>query len=237
MKAGNLLTTASSLVKYNMKIIFAGKFLWFFLAAFAFFILFMFTNVLNNTPLNDGTVYNMLLFPGILLIFYPTVFGIQNDEDTRILEIIFGIPDYRYKVWGLRLLMIFVAVFLIIVGLSYMARYLLYPVNPWEIAAQVMAPLLFLGCMAFMFSTITRSGNGTAVVMIILGILIYFLSMIFSSTNPFWNVFLNPMVMPDSFHPLTWYSLVLKNRLFLYVSAVIWLMIGLLKLQGRENFL
>ena len=42
----------------------------------------------------------ILMFPSMLLIFYPAVFGIQNDEDSRILEILFGIPDYKYKVWG-----------------------------------------------------------------------------------------------------------------------------------------
>ncbi len=51
------------------------------------------------------------MFPCVLLVFYPAVFGIQNDEDSRILEILFGIPDYKYKVWGVRLLMIYVAIF------------------------------------------------------------------------------------------------------------------------------
>lgn len=32
-------------------------------------------------------------------IFYPAIFGMQNDVDNRILEILFGIPDYKCKVW------------------------------------------------------------------------------------------------------------------------------------------
>lgn len=46
-----------------------------------------------------ATGYSMLLVPSILLIFYPTCFGIQNDQDAKTLEIIFGIPNYRYKIW------------------------------------------------------------------------------------------------------------------------------------------
>ena len=38
----------------------------------------------------------------MLIMFYPIVYNIQNDKDTRMLEIIFGVPDYRYKVYLLR---------------------------------------------------------------------------------------------------------------------------------------
>lgn len=92
-------------------------------------------------------------------MFYPAVFGIQNDEDSRILEILFGIPDYKYKVWGVRLLMIYVAIFVILIVFSWLATLLLYPVNLLEMSAQLMFPILFFGNLAFMFSTITRSGN------------------------------------------------------------------------------
>ena len=83
----------------------------FLLAAFGFFAFFMFQSSWNRAEINEGLIYNILMFPCLLLIFYPAVFGIQNDEDSRILEILFGIPDYRYKVWGVRLLMIYVVIF------------------------------------------------------------------------------------------------------------------------------
>ena len=156
------------LIKYNLKIIFAGKFIWFLLAAFLFFAYFLFQIAWSRSEVNEGVVYNLLMFPCVLLVFYPAVFGIQNDEDSRILEILFGIPDYKYKVWGVRLLMIYVAIFVILVVFSWLATLLLYPVNPIEMSAQLMFPVLFFGNLAFMFSTITRSGNGTAVLMIVI---------------------------------------------------------------------
>ena len=161
------------LVKYNLKIIFAGKFIWFLLAAFLFFAYFMFQIAWSRSEVNEGVVYNLLMFPCVLLVFYPAVFGIQNDEDSRILEILFGIPDYKYKVWGVRLLMIYVAIFVILIVFSWLATLLLYPVNLLEMSAQLMFPILFFGNLAFMFSTITRSGNGTAVLMIIIGIALF----------------------------------------------------------------
>jgi hypothetical protein len=229
------LTTA--IVRYNLKIIFAGKFFWFLLAAFAFFAFFMFQQAWNRAEINEGSIYNLLLFPCLLLIFYPVVFGIQNDEDNRILEIIFGIPNYRYKVWGVRMLMIYVANYFILIVFAYVARLLLYPVNIFEMAFQLLFPMLFFGNLAFMFSTTTRSGNGTAVIMIIFGLLFFiFMNANRQIAHTYWNVFLNPFSIPSNIHPVIWQNTILKSRLFLLIGAVVWLMIGFLNLQKREKF-
>lgn len=227
----------TKIVRYNLKIIFAGKFFWFLLAAFAFFAFFMFQQAWNRAEINEGSIYNLLLFPCLLLIFYPVVFGIQNDEDNRILEIIFGIPNYRYKVWGVRMLMIYVANYFILVIFAYVARLLLYPVNVYEMAAQLIFPMLFFGNLAFMFSTITRSGNGTAVIMIIFG-LVFFIFMNANSqiAHSYWNVFLNPFSIPTDIHPMIWQNTILKSRLFLIIGGIVWLMVGFLNLQKREKF-
>ena len=148
---------------------------------------------------------------------YPAVFGIQNDEDSRILEILFGIPDYRYKVWGVRLLMIYVVIFAILIVFSYIAILLLYPINPFEMSLQLMFPVLFFGNLTFMFSTITRSGNGTAVLMIIIGIVLMFFSNMNSIERSFWNILLNPFRVPDNFHPMIWEGFLSKS----YISFLL----------------
>jgi hypothetical protein len=230
------LSLVPKIVKYNLKIIFAGKFVWFLLAAFGFFVYFMFQAAWERSEINERLIYQLLIFPGSLLVFYPAVFGIQNDEDHRILEILFGIPDYRYKVWGVRLLIIYVAIYFILVVFSLAANLLMCPVNPFEMSGQLMFPILFYGNLAFMFSTITRNGNATAVIMIIVCILL----LIFSNTEflrrSFWNILLNPFFVPRDFLPAIWESIILKNRVFLMVGSIVWAMIGLLNLQKREKF-
>lgn len=227
----------TSVVRYNLKIIFAGKFFWFLLAAFGFFAFFMFQQAWNRAEINEASIYSLLLFPCLLLIFYPVVFGVQNDEDNRILEIIFGIPNYRYKVWGVRMLMIYVGNYFILIVFAYVARILLYPVNPFEMAAQLIFPMLFFGNLAFMFSTITRSGNGTAVIMIVLGLVFFvFVNANGQMAKSFWNVFLNPFSIPGDIHPMIWQNTLLKSRLFLVIGSIVWLMVGFLNLQKREKF-
>ena len=249
------LAISYKMIQYNLKVIFAGKFFWFLLASFAFFGYFMFDVVWNKGEINEASIYMMLFFPCLLLIFYPVVFGIQNDEDNRILEIIFGIPNYRFKVWGLRILMVYVANFFILILFAYSARLLLYPINSVEMAAQLVFPMLFFGNLAFMFSTITRSGNGTAVLMIVIGLLFYIVMNAStggggggpgggggavpasSISNAFYNVFINPFTIPSNIHPMIWQNTLIQSRIFLSLGGIVFLMIGLLNLQKREKFM
>ena len=65
-----------------------------------------------------------------------------------------------------------------------------------------------------MLSTITRSGNGTAVFTIILAILLLITSEMEIIERSFWNILLNPFKVPDNFLPVIWEGLIVKNRIF-----------------------
>ncbi len=230
----NELIIATRMVRYNLKIIFANKFIWFLLSAFAFFSFISIQSVLNGENFVDGTIYNLLIFPGILLIFYPSAFGIQNDDDSRMLEILFGIPNYRYKVWLVRLIMIYVLIFIIINLFAGIASALLFKVNIIEMSYQLMYPIVFMGSMAFMFSTVIKNGNGTAVVMVLIGVALIILSEAVERTQ--WNVFLNPFEIPDNMNQVIWQGIISKNRIFLGVGMLVFILYGLFNLQKREKF-
>jgi len=222
------------MIKYNLKIIFANRFIWFLIAALGFFLFFAIQVVLNNETMGEDVVYGLLIFPGILLIFYPSVFGIQNDDDSRMLEILFGIPNYRYKVWLVRLIMIYVLVFIIIVLFSALASVLLYKVQIMEMSYQLMYPIIFLGSMAFMFSTLIKNGNGTAVAMVLIGVAILILQDAIQNTQ--WNPFLNPFDIPNNLNEVIWEGTIRKNRIFLAIGMLVFVLYGLFNLQKREKF-
>ncbi|NQU85067.1 MAG: hypothetical protein HQ541_04840, partial [Mariniphaga sp.] len=198
----NRLFILIKMLRYNLKIIFANKFFWFLLASFGFFIFLSIQFVIDGDTITVGTVYGMLLFPGILLIFYPTVFGIQNDDDSRMLEILFGIPNYRYKVWLVRILMIFILVFVILLVYGWLASILMVKINVLTMAYQLMYPITFLGALSFMFSTLIKNGNGTAVVMVLIGVALLILIDALERTQ--WNIFLNPFEIPRNFNQVIW---------------------------------
>ena len=222
------------MIRYNLKIIFANKFIWFLLAALGIFLFFAIQSVLNQETITEGSIYELLIFPGILLIFYPSVFGIQNDDDSRMLEILFGIPNYRYKVWLVRLVMIYTLVFIIVLLFAWLASVLLYDIYTLEMAYQLMFPIVFMGSMAFMFSTLIKNGNGTAVVMVLVGVALIILGDILARTQ--WNVFLNPFTLPNNMSEVLWQGLISKNRIFLGVGMIVFILYGLYNLQKRERF-
>jgi len=231
----NYFTLIRKMIIYNLKIIFANKFIWFLGGSVLFYLGLSVIYVLSNDISRMEDLYGVYIFSGILLVFYPSVFGIQNDQDARTIEILFGIPNYRYKVWFVRIILIFVIAFLIMLVFTYLSTLLIVDFQFVKMTAQVMMPVLFLGMMAFMLSTVIRNGNGTAVVMIILGL--FFMILQDPLRKSQWNVFLNPFDPAYDVNETTWALIVMKNRIVLITGTIIFLLAALLNLQKREKFM
>jgi hypothetical protein len=223
------------MIVYNLRIIFANRFVWFLAGSVLFYLGLSVIYVFSNDVSRMKDLYGVFLFSGILLIFYPSVFGIQNDQDARTIEILFGIPNYRYKVWLVRIVLIFAIAFLIMLVFTWLSSVLIVKFRFVDMTAQVMIPVLFLGVMAFMLSTVVRNGNGTAVIMIIFGLFFMILSDALYRSQ--WNVFLNPYDPPYDVNEATWAIITLKNRIILITGSIVFLLTALYNLQKREKFM
>lgn len=236
MSYRHMLELLYRIARYNLKIIFASRFIYFFVAAILFYLLITILNILSpDANSTESDVYFLLIFPGILLIFYPAAFGIQNDVDTHMLETLFGIPNYRYKVYLVRLVIIYCAVYILLLGLGMVSAVALTPLPVFEMAFQLMFPVFFLGCLTFMVSTVVKNGNGTAVTMVILGIILWITTGFMETSK--WNIFLNPFNLPENYSDVVWASVILKNRLILATGMFLSVLYGLLNLQKREKFI
>ena len=98
-----------------------------------------------------------------------------------------------------------------------------------------MFPILFLGTMAFMLSTLIRNGNGTAVTMIVFGLLFMILADPLEKSR--WNVFLNPFAVPNDVSDIAWQSISFDNRIFMSSGIILFLLYALFNLQKREKFM
>ncbi len=224
-----------NMARYNMRIIFGGKFVYFILAALIFFLLFGTIMAFEAREMDLADIYGILLFPAILLVFYPSAFGIQNDADQRTLEIIFGIPDYRYKVWLVRLVMVLVLVFILLIPFALIAYYALMSFPLFKMIFQLMVLVIFTSSLGFMVSTLVKNGNATAVILVITGLTFLILAEPLEASR--WNIFLNPFKIPRELNDIVWQETIRQNRLFLGIAAVVFLLFGLLNLQQREKFL
>jgi len=205
------------------------------LAAFLFFTFIITITIIEDPDFNEAVIYGFLVFPGLLLIFYPMVYGIQNDDDSKMLETIFGIPNYRYKVSLLRFLLTIGVAFVILFVLGHIANLTLYRFNILPMLGQVLFPIVFLSAMAFMLSTLIKNGNGTAIVMVIIS----FIFFVFAEELEYsaYNVFLNPFSEPRDMSEFIWLTIIFKNRLYLLVATTLCLLYGMFNLQFREKFI
>lgn len=224
------------LITYNVKVVFGNKFVYFVAAAFLFFASIIAVAIFDDSPeFSEPLIYGFLVFPGLLLIFYPMAYGIQNDDDTKMLETIFGIPNYRYKVWLVRFVITIAIAAVLLLVLGAIANLTLYRFNIWPMVGQVLFPVTFLSSLAFMLSTLIKNGNGTAIVLVVVA----FVFFVFAEplANSAYNVFLNPFSEPWEMSEFIWLTVIYKNRLYLTIVSVLCLLYGMYNLQFREKFI
>ncbi|MCH4895272.1 MAG: hypothetical protein N4A32_06120 [Marinifilaceae bacterium] len=221
--------------RYNQKIVFANKFIYFLLAALGFFIIVATLQLFFNPIFNEEVLFGTIYIPAILLIFYPACFGIQNDQDSKIIEVLFGIPNYRYKIWLTRLLMMYAVSVLILFAILLFSNITMVDCNPLMMTINIFFPMFFVGNLAFFLSTKTRSGNGTAVIVIIICFLLFVISDLLRESK--WNLFLNPYLDNTDVNHIVWAKVLIKNKIFSLTLSTVLLIGGLLNLQNREKFI
>lgn len=62
-----------------------------------------------------------------------------------------------------------------------------------------MVPALFIGTLSFMLSTVIKNGNGTSVVIIIIGLILNLVDGQLGNSQ--WNIFINPFNVPLDKNP------------------------------------
>ncbi len=221
--------------RYNMKIVFGSRFIYFLTFAILLYITILLINLFNHYIPNEAEFYYILIIPAVAIILFPTSFGVQSDRDGHTLEVLFSVPDYRYKVWLFRIIITFILTFLILLALAALTHYLIADLNIFKMAGQLMFPILFCGTLAFMLSTWFKSGTGAAVVLVLLIIVFFIFQDYFEEKS--WYLYLNPFQQPGSMSDIAWRKIVIQNRVYQSALSILFLLFGLFNLQKREGFL
>lgn len=221
-------------IRYNIKIIFANKFIYFLIAAFAFFLMVTGIMLFTDSSPDEADIYGSLLFPGILILFYPVIYNIQSDKDTRMLEILFGIPNYRYKVYLVRFALSVSLLVLIMCLMSWITVFAIIRISVFHMVYELMYCLLFLASLAFLLATLIKNASGAAVLMVIIGLVFLILSEPLESSK--WNIFLNPFDVPGDMSYSIWQNVLSQNRMMLVAGSIISILWSLINMQKRERF-
>jgi hypothetical protein len=232
----NWLRSLAAFTRYSANQVFAGKFVYFLLLALLTFCTVVIVHtVQEEVPPNPEAIYYFLLVPGVLLTFYPSAYCVQSDVDGRMIETLFGIPNYRYKVWLARHLVQHLVVAVLLLLLAIVCEAALADFSVGAMVIHLMFPILFLSSIGFMLATLIRgSGNGVATILLIIIMVFWMTKSAAGGTR--WDLYLNPFEQADSYENIALDAAVLYNRIYLLVGAVAATLLGLLRLQKREKF-
>ena len=231
-----IMQSLAAFIRHNAINVFAGRFVYFLVFAVALFLAVVVIHTLEeDMPPGAEAVFYFLLTPGVLLVFYPAAYSIQSDVDSRMIETLFGIPDYRYKVWLARSLTQYLVIAALVFLLAIFCRLALADFAIGSMVFQVMFPVVFLGSLGFMISTITRSGNGTAAVMVMLILFFWIVAEPLKGSR--WDLFHNPFAEVEQFEVVLWLETTFYNRVYILLGSIVATMFGLLRLQQREKFI
>lgn len=223
-------------VRYNAAIIFAGRFIYFLLLAVALFLtIIVIYSLEESVPPQADAIYYFLLAPGILLVLYPATYSIQSDIDSRMLETLFGIPDYRYKVWLARNITQYLTISGLLLLLILFCRIALASFSVTTMLFHIIFPIIFLGSLGFMIATYLKSGNGSAAVLIVIVLFFWIAAEWLDGSR--WDLFHNPFARVDMFEKLLWEETTLYNRIYIFVASTVMTLFGLLRLQQREKYI
>jgi hypothetical protein len=228
--------TMVTFFRYNVANVFSGRAIIFAVLAVVVFLAVIVLNLLNReAALSGRNIYDFLLIPGVLFVFYPAFFAIQNDVDAGMIETLFGIPDHRYKVWLVRYFTLYGMTAVLVFILAVFCRVGLAAFSLGSMVGQVMVPVVFIGSLAFFIAGRTGSGVGTAVIMIVI-LLIFWLLRYELSGAP-WYLFHNPFGGSSQAQIAVLAKTTIANRLFLLSGSLVLTLLALLRLQKREKFI
>ncbi len=234
MKIAQVIHLSVRYIQYNLKVIFGNKFVYFLVASLAFYFVLVGSMIFSDWMPDESEVFGILILPGLLIMFYPVIYNIQSDRDMRMLEIIFGIPNYRYKVYLFRFVLTLLIQMAIALLMIMFIQFAILKIHVLRMLYDLSFTLIFMTSLAFLLSTLIKNGNGAAVVLVIVG-LIFFL-MYDEIEESKWNIFINPYHTPREMGITVWHSILKQNRIILSVGTIVCIIWGLINLQRREKF-
>ena len=223
-------------LRYSARQTFAGRFVYFLLLAVAVFFLVAIVQATRQAvPPSPETIYYFLLVPGVLLTLYPSAYALQGDLDAGMLETLFGIPDYRYKIWLVRQLVQNLVIAGLLTVLALFCRVALADFSVGAMVFHLMFPVAFLGALGLLLATLTRSGNGALAILVVV-VLVFWISTEGLSDSR-WFLYHNPFAQLDEVESLMRSGITFYNRTYLLAGTAACLLWALLRLQNRERYI
>jgi hypothetical protein len=225
-------------IRLNEKFIFSQKFLYFFFGVLLYFLIFCITNYLSESGerISEESIYLWFLcIPGIALVFYPSMTLVLSETENRTIETIFSTAGSKYKVWLMRICVLYLYVALIIFLLSFLSFMFISDFEFFGYFFHSLFPPILISSLIILLSVMLRSSNASGLLSLIIIIFLLLTYRPLSSTS--FNIFLNPYIKPQNVDYYSWRSIILYNRIGILIISGFFLYYSIYKLNKREKYI
>ncbi len=218
------------------KILFGGKFFYFLFAAAVFIGIVIFVNYADEeeSPLTLAqSLIVLMMLPMSVLAVYLSMIIIPQEKEMRTIETLFSMPGSRYRIWLVKIAVMFVFLSIFLVLFESLTFFLVTDLDFFETFWHVMPSVYFLSGLTFYFSVKTKSSNAAGM---LTGLVVFFI-VIFADPlhrTPYF-LYLNPYDKPRAIDPSLWSKYVFQNHIGLFAIGTLFFYFGLNKLLQRER--
>jgi ABC-type transport system involved in multi-copper enzyme maturation permease subunit len=183
----------------------------------------------------EQALHVLVEIPGTVLAVYLAMDLVARERDGAALEILFSTSMSHYGIWMIRLVAVYAILALTLLAMST-AAYFLFAEFPFVRGGlNAWLPAFLLANLTFFFAVLCRSSNTAGMLALAFILLVLFTWEGLNNTPYF--LFLNPFEAPMATNDALWGEKVLLNRLGVVGSGVLFVFLGLRRMELRERLL
>jgi ABC-type transport system involved in multi-copper enzyme maturation permease subunit len=225
------------LFRLCLKVTFSTRYWFLLVGGLVYFVIIWLMNAFGDgDPYGPMDVQNMILaMPGVFLAILLGMQLVLQERETGTIEVMFAISRSRYRIWLLKALTVYIAIFILQVMLAVLTYVFITDFPFLPVLLNSMVPALFFGNLTVLFSIVTRSTNGGALLASIVLFLVFFFQSAFDESiiYPFLNIQELARDMPIE----EYVRIAVVNRILVLGSAFALLGLALRRTNARERLL
>jgi ABC-type transport system involved in multi-copper enzyme maturation permease subunit len=241
MMANRMRSTVGSwlqLFRLCLKVTFSTRYWFLLVGGLVYFVILWLLNAFGDgDPYGPTDVLNgILAAPGVFLAILLGMQLVLQERETGTIEVMFAISRSRYRVWLLKSLTVYIAIFVLLLMLSVLTYITITDFPFLPVLLNSMVPALVFGNLTVLFSIVTRSTNGGA----LLAIIVLFLVVVFfpgGASDSIINPFLNFQKLARDLPYEEYIRIAVLNRLLVLGAAFGLLGLALRRTHARERLL
>ncbi|MFC1724393.1 hypothetical protein ACFL4T_02110 [candidate division KSB1 bacterium] len=232
------LKTIFALSVLNIKLLFTNKFFYFILGIILYFGFVCTINYFSDPgdSMPGYAIYIALIFiPMSVLTVFLSAYMLPGEMENNTLESLFSISGSIYKVWIIKISVMYIAISIMILILEILSYFMIADFPFFYTFFMSLFPLYFIGGLTFYFAVKFKSYAAAGILTGIIMILISFVTEPLQFSKFF--LYINPIAKPRDINNYVWTRTLVENRVGMLVFGSLLYYLGLNKLKFREKFM